>query len=487
MATEHVIKINLPGGITSAGDLYEILVIAANAGAKSVRFGNRQQLFFNISGDSLEDMETAMFQADIDFEIDNDEYPNIISSYVCDTIFNQESWLKEGVYRDIFDLFNYQPRLKINIIDSHQTFIPFFSGNFNFISSEVSNYWYLYVRFPKTNKFYCWPQLIYSDDIAAISKKAEDVIMTHKNLFYEQQTTDEKLFFDMVTRGSRFQSQALQSTLNLPDFNLPYYEGFNKYTGNKYWLGIYRRNELFDIDFLKDVCNLCLKERIGQINITPWKSILIKGIEQARRVNWGVILDRYRLNIRHAANELNWQIEDLSDEGLALKQRLVREFEEADLRTYRLCFTIKTRPKSGLQGSIIIKTQKSGEYEILHTHNFNPNSKEYISYKSDVNEKDLGAELIQLCYNYYQLSINNKYSPEITQAETAASVKELHQLYQCKHCKTVYDSTYGDEENNIAAGTDFITLAAYSCPVCSAGKESFELVAESDNLSLWTN
>lgn len=487
MAAEHVIKINLPGGITSAGDLYEILVIAANAGAKNVRFGNRQQLFFNITGDDLEDMETAMFQADIDFEIDNDEYPNIISSYVCDTIFNQESWLKEGVYRDIFDLFNYQPRLKINIIDSHQTFIPFFSGNFNFISSEVSNYWYFYIRFPKTSGFYCWPQLIYSDDIAAISRKAEEVIMSNKNLFYDQQNTDEKLFFDMVMRGSRFQNQPLNGALSLPDFNLPYYEGFNKYTGNKYWLGIYRRNELFNIDFLKDVCNLCLKERIGQINITPWKSILIKGIEQARRINWGVILDRYRLNIRHAANELNWQIEDLSDEGLALKQRLVREFEEADLRTYRLCFTIKTRPKSGLQGSVIIKRQQDGEYEILHTHNFNPNSKEYITYKRDVNEKELGAELIQLCDNYYQLSINNKYSPETAPAETAVAPQVQHNLYQCQHCKTVYDSTYGDAENNITPGTDFMTLAAYTCPVCSAGKESFELVAESDNLSLWTN
>lgn len=477
MVAGHVIKINLPGGITSAGDLYEILVIAANAGAKNVRFGNRQQLFFTVSADNIEDMETALFQADIDFEIDNDEYPNIISSYVCDTIFNHESWLKEGVYRDIFDLFNYQPRLKINIIDSHQTFIPFFSGNFNFISSEVSNYWYLYIRFPKTNGFFCWPQLIYSDDIPVISKKAEDVIMANKSRFYEQQSTDEKLFFDMVVRSSVFQSQPLRTALILPDFNLPYYEGFNKYTGNKYWLGIYRRNELFDIDFLKDVCNLCLKERIGQINITPWKSILVKGIEQVNRTNWGVILDRYRLNIRHAANELNWQIDDLSDEGLALKQRLVREFEEADLRTYRLSFAIKTRPKSGLQGSVIIKAQTTGEYDILHTHNFNPNSKEYIRYKQDVSETDLGAELMQLCDNYYQLSVGNKYFPDAIQADIPLTNQEQYQLYQCKHCKTLYDSTYGDEENSIAAGTDFMSIGEYTCPVCSADKESFELVA----------
>jgi sulfite reductase beta subunit-like hemoprotein len=102
--------------------------------------------------------------------------------------------------------------------------------------------------------------------------------------------------------------------LKLPDFYLPYYEGFNKYS-NKYWLGIYRRKELFPLEFLKDVCSLCLKSRIGQIYTTPWKSIIIKGIEQTDRNQWGLILSKYHLNVRHAANELNWQIEDIAMRG----------------------------------------------------------------------------------------------------------------------------------------------------------------------------
>lgn len=469
----YTIKINLPGGFISAGDLYELLIIAENAGARDVRFGNRQQLFFHVSAAEFDDMETAMLQANIDFEMDNDEYPNIISSYVCDTIFNHESWLKEGVYRDVFDLFNYQPRFKVNIIDSNQTFVPFFSGNFNFISSEVSNYWYLYVRFPKTSHFYCWPSLIYTDDIAALSKKAETVILTGKDQFYDQAIINEQLFHDQVMQGSAFQHQPLKGSLHLPDFYLPYYEGFNKYAGNKYWLGIYRRNELFNTDFLKDVCQLCISERIGQIYITPWKSILIKGIEQVNRSDWGVILDKYRLNIRHAANEMNWQTDDLSDECLALKQQLVCEFEEADLRTYRLSFAIKTRPKSGLQGSIIIKTLPTGDYDILHTQNFNPNSKEYICYRTNVDKASLGAELMQLCDYYYRLSIDQKHFPEIPHNEDASTSAELHELYQCKHCMTLYDSTYGDEDNGIAPNTNFSNIEAYVCPVCGADKQDF--------------
>ena len=48
----HLIKINLPGGFVSAGDLYEILLIAENAGARHIRFGNRQQLYFTIEGNA---------------------------------------------------------------------------------------------------------------------------------------------------------------------------------------------------------------------------------------------------------------------------------------------------------------------------------------------------------------------------------------------------------------------------------------------------
>lgn len=471
---EHLIKINLPGGVVSAGDLYEILVIAENAGAQQIRFGNRQQLFFTVTGDELEDMELQMLGAGISYEIDADKYPNIISSYVCDSIFSHESWLREGVYKDIFDLFTYQPQLKINLVDRHQTFIPFFSGNFNFISSDVSNYWYLHIRFPKTSSFYCWPLLIYSDDIPVISKKAEEVILKNKTLFYDTPNIDEQLFFEKVTKGITISMQPLTAPLQSPDFYLPYYEGFNKYA-NKYWLGVYRRNELFEIPFLKDVCNLCLKSRIGQLYATPWKSILVKGIEPDDRNDWGFILDKYLLNIRHASNELNWQIEDMCPDALLLKQQLVREFEEADLRTYRLIFAIKTQPKTGLLGSIIIKTQPSGTFEILHTVDFNPNSKEYVSYKSRVKRDSLVQQLMGLCNSYYQSQNQTKTVATVINEAEDLPVND-DPLYQCKHCMTIYDKTYGDEQNGIAAGTAFINMDAYTCPVCESDKESFVLI-----------
>ncbi len=332
---ERLIKINLPGGFISAGDLYEILLIAEGAGATDIRFGNRQQLYFTLEADKLEDMELDMLKAEINYEIDEDKYPNIISSYVADTIFNhQEGWLREGVYKDIFDRFDHQPKLKVNLVDNYQTFVPFFSGNINFIASNTNNYWYTYIRFPKTDQLYCFSSLVYSEDIPSLARVIEDTILQNKELFYSRQNIDESLFYNALTKSISLAFRPMIEQLKLPDFYLPYYEGFNRYS-NKYWLGIYRRNEIFRLDFLKDVCSLCLKTRIGQIYTSPWKSIIIKGIEQTDRNQWGSILSKYHLNVRHAANELNWQIEDICKEGLELKQQLVRQFEEADARTYQ--------------------------------------------------------------------------------------------------------------------------------------------------------
>lgn len=471
----YCIKVNLPGGVVSAGDMYEILLIAENAGADTVSIGNRQQLYFNISEDSLEDLETDMFKAEISYEIDNDQFPNIISSYVTDNIFNTESWLKEGVYKDVFDLFDFKPELKINLVDKYQTFIPFFSGNFNFITSDISNYWYFYIRFPKTNSIYCWPWLVYSDDIPLISKKAEEIIMNKKQLFYDRSEIDHQAFYKLVTAGNNFVTHPIIDPLKLPDFYLPYYEGFNKYLNGKYWLGVYRRNELFPLEFLKDICAMCLKTRVGQLYMTPWKSLLIKGINESDRNEWGIILNKYRVNVRHASNELNWQLENLCDESLDLKKQLVREFEAYDLRTYRLCFAIKMQPKTGLLGSIIIKKQGSGLFDILHTKDFNPNSKDFIIYKNEVSQNKLGKHLIELCNYFYSQIIDNSVLlvAENSDVEESESGVPVEKVYQCENCLSIYDKAYGDATNGVAINTDFETIIDYKCPVCESPKESF--------------
>ncbi|RYY16219.1 MAG: rubredoxin, partial [Cytophagaceae bacterium] len=177
----HTIKINLPGGIVPAGDLLTILEAAEAAEVEHVQLGNRQQLLFEVAAEHRRGLVQTLARADLLCEVDGDEHPNISSSYVVEDVFHNTAWLREGVYRDILDLFDYRPRLKINLIDHNQTFIPFFTGNLNFITSATSNYWYCYVRFPQTNALYCWPYLVYSEDIPSLSSAVERVIFTHKD------------------------------------------------------------------------------------------------------------------------------------------------------------------------------------------------------------------------------------------------------------------------------------------------------------------
>lgn len=196
--TKFIIKINLRGGIISAGNFMSILGIAEKAGVDFVRFGNRQELYFRVIHERLYAVKKALAEGKIPFEVQSKSFPNILSSYVTEAVFHNTNWLREDVYRDVLDNFDYEPRLKINLVGNTQSFVPYFNGNLNFITSELSNYWFLHIRFPKTNISYTWPVLIYSLDIPAISKLIEEQILANKDLFYEQTQVRGNLLYTMV-------------------------------------------------------------------------------------------------------------------------------------------------------------------------------------------------------------------------------------------------------------------------------------------------
>ncbi|HYJ37977.1 MAG TPA: rubredoxin, partial [Chitinophagaceae bacterium] len=271
------IKINLPAGVLPTGDFLTIVTAAENAKAESIQFGSRQQLYVRVSVEFSHVMGEALGKAGIFYELNEDEYPNIVSSFVAENVFHTASWMSEGTYREILDTFNFWSRLKINIVDSGQSFTPFFTGNLNFISSHLSNYWFLYLRFPKTNIIYRWPGLLYSADLSKVSELIEETIFKRKEDFFDQEFINGAYISQAVAQKAKFNMQPINEELGLPDFTLPYYEGFNRY-GNKIWLGIYRRAEKFPISFMKDICLVCLQTKLSQVYITPWKSLIIKDI-----------------------------------------------------------------------------------------------------------------------------------------------------------------------------------------------------------------
>lgn len=484
MNFEHTIRINFRGGIISPGDLYKILGAAAGVGIMEVRFGLRQQLLITASTEECTVLIKELEHLQINHEMDSEEFPNIVSSYPAEEIFITHTWLSEGVYKDIFDGIDYKPRLKINVSDSNQGFTPIFTGNINWVASPESlHFWHLFIRFPRTNTIYEWNQLVYTNDVARISKDIEALILEHKDEFVDNKRANGEILMAKIQLENYITKDAVRRAV-LPPFNLPYYEGLNRYD-NKYWLGVYRRDELFSVSFLKELCLLCLETKIGQLCCTPWKSIIVKGIEEPDRLKWNRLLDKHQVNMRHAANELNFQVEDNCREGLALKNYLVKELNDEDTRTFGVCIGIKTRRKSEVFSSILVRKKPVLSifgiglihlYDILCAKDFNPNERTGFVFSRNKPKYLLGEQL-RLCITAYYNSkaIKLKNEPRVLpKKEPARKPLQVAYIHQCRHCLTVYDALTGDPENEILPGTPFETLPGdYTCPLCEAGKTDF--------------
>ena len=474
------VAVNFAGGIVPAGDLLAVLAAAEAAGIEQVQLGHRQQLLLAVAPARRKALLQALSTAGLLGETDPEDYPNIVSSYVGEDVFYSAAWLREGVYKDILDLFDYRPRLKINLVDSRQSFVPFFTGHLNFIAADTPNYWYLYVRFPQAGGLYAWPHLVYSEDLAALSAAIERQVLGAAGRAVGATELAGARLYAQVSAALPLVQQPVLAPLVLPTFTLPYYEGFNR-AGEQLWLGIYRRDEFFAVSFLRDLCRVGLHTRVGQLCFTPWKSLVIKGIAPADRPHWDAVLRGHRLNVRHAANELNWQVEDRCPEGLALKHELVRYLNDEDVRTFQLSFALKTRPQTGLFGSIVVRRQAgraSEQYEILHTRDFNPNSRDFILFRQQVPRDRLGWYLAELCHQFCAqhsaAPIEAGPGPSET-ADTPTASSRSAALPRCRHCRSVYDAAYGDPAQGIAPGTAWSELPAYACPVCEAPASEFEL------------
>lgn len=422
MKTSNTIKVNFKGGIIPPADLYNILVAAGKSGLLYVRFGLRQQLLFDVPIEELDNLTAELKKLKVSFEFSNNEYPNIVSSYPAEEIFIKDTWLTENIYKEIFQSFTYKPRLKINISDSNQSFTPMLTGNINWVASpDETNLWYLVIRFPKTNVVYEWKDVVHTKDMAHMSFFIEEIILKEPEKFYENDQANGDELYEKVNT-EKFYAEPVSWPLQLPPFNLPYYEGLNQYN-DKYWLGIYRRDELFSVSFLKEVCMLCLNTGAAQLCSTPWKTIIIKGIKPHNRKKWNRLLDKYLINLRHAANELNFQVEDNSFKALQLKHHLVKYLNDDDTRTIGICIGIKTRRKSEVFCSILVRRRpliRIGKIELFHVYDilcakdFNPNERTDFVYSSGNPKFVLAEQLRRAVLSYYNHTREPQETPIIS-------------------------------------------------------------------------
>jgi rubredoxin len=489
------IQINFRGGIISPGELLEILEVSQTAGVRQVSFGSRQQLIILVAKDAISPVRERLEALRVPFETGRDPRPNVISSYPASEIFIHSGWVKEGLYKDIFDEMDFTPKLKINISEGNQSFTPLLTGNINWVASQDQpHFWHVFVRFPRTNTVYEWDQLVYSHDIAACSRALETAILEQPDQFYDNERASGPELFSLIDT-SGFILQARKTPALLPAFNLPYYEGLNRYNG-QYWIGIYRRDEKFSIAFLRDICRLCLDTAVGQLCSTPWKSLIVKGISEKDRPRWNHLLARHKVNVRHAANELNFQVEDDCPEGLALKNFLVRHLSRDDIRTFGLCIGIKTRRKSEVFSSILVREKPilrlgrwslGRQYDVLCAKDFNPNERTGSIFSRNNLRWSLAEQVKKAVISFYNHQDRHHLSgavqplPEDLQQEHPVPGT----VFRCSQCLTHYDEMAGEPQRDIGPGTLFSDLPiGYTCPVCESGKENYLALDTAERNSL---
>lgn len=465
-------RILIKGGVTSPGELKDIITMLEAAGLREVFFGSRQDLLFPLQNAKEEQVEQiSKFNTEI---VADRSLQNVVCSYVSADIFDMTHWLKGSTYLYILEGFDHKPKLKINITDPKQRLVPLFSGNLNFIASDHEDYWYLNLQLPHWPKSVYYPVLIYSWDISTMAKAIDQI--------YPDIADIDELFF-ILNKTLDTNNRTAEKRLEIPYIKFPYYEGMNRMGLDHYWLGLYWRNNRYDLDFLKHLCGFCLNNSIGKICITPWKSFIIKGIKSACRPELERFLGQQGINIRHSQLEMNWHLPVDDMEALELKKFLVLSFDQNDISTYGLTFGIcnETGKRTHFTSVIIEKNTPPTivrdfsvrpTYNVLHFKNFDPNTQEYSVYAQDVDKIELPGLLMELSKHYFDRlgrALPKQDPPK------DGNVDFLKEVYQCSACFTVYDQTYGDAKSQVAAGTPFKDLdEGYTCPVCSAPKSGFE-------------
>jgi len=469
--TAHLSRVIVKGGVLSPGELRAILEVAESVGLQTIAFGSRQDILF------LKDVDKERFASE-KFEIitsDMQRVENIVSSYVSSDIFPSTSWLTADRYLYILEQFQNSPTLKINIVDPKQRLVPLFTGNLNFIASEHEDYWYLYLRLPNWEETQLYPVLIYTWDMATIATVIERMLQEEPN--------SAKMVFDLVIDAIELNSRNISKPLEVDFRPFPYYEGMNRLNSDRYWLGLYWRNNEYDIKFLKELCDLCAESKIGKISITPFKSFIVKGIPTEDKLKWEKFLGMSGINVRHSMLELNWHIPVANAEVLKLKDYLVNEFNKKDISTYGLTFGITDYKRSRYYfTSIVIEKNATPQlpqsfeiretYNILYAFNFDPNTRDYIVYVQDVDQVELPALLMELSRMYFK---NLGSEKEKKQTAPINPIKtEEFTAFQCKACETIYDSKFGDYTQDILPGTLFTELPEiYVCSLCEGSKANY--------------
>lgn len=466
-------RILVKGGVLSPAELLRITDLARELGLDGLHLGSRQDILLPLK-DEHPELKTEHVALGME-ALEKSKTSNISCSYVTADIFPSTPWLTSSTYLYVLEQFQFQPELEVNIVDPRQRMVPLFTGHLNFIASKEEDFWFLYVQLPGWEKMEVFPALFHSWDLARVVRAVSP---------FSTALPDMKACVARVNDKQRLNTRNIQQGLSVPFYPFPYYEGMNRLDDSHYWLGLYWRNNWYALDFLAAMCRLCMEQRIGKVCITPWKSLIIAGIPEEKRIQWEKLMGRFGINARHSSLELNWHLPVGDQDALRLKQYLVREFDRQDISTYGLTFGIDS-PYSRPFTSVIVERQsRQGfvdgfavppTYNVRYARNFDPNTRDYVEYARRVDRAELAELIVELSKLYFEQL--NESGQESVRSATLPITKPVGvTVHQCSKCQSIYDEALGDLDQDVSAGTLFEELPAdYKCWTCGALKSDLKV------------
>lgn len=472
----HTLRMLVKGGIITPAYFLKILEIARSAGNGTISFGSRQDIIFKLPVELQQQVTTELDKLKIEYAFKKQQIgsmpQNIVSSFVAADIQASTQWLNSGNYIQILDLFEHKHKLRVNIADPRQTMVPLFYGHINFVASPSKHYWYVYLRLPESYELHQLPFLIYSTDIPALAHMIEKCWDTVQCISPEE-------FGTKVIMDKTLNTKVVDAKLEHPKTFSADYEGFGRmYESDKFWAGFVWRNNQYNIGFLEQMCRLSMETGLAKIAITPWKSFMVKSIEEKHLMKWQTLLGKNGITMRHSAFDLNWHLPLDNINALKLKKHIVRKFDKQDVCVHGLTFSIMDEPELQFS-SIVIKEHKPWyipyfvhfmkTYDVSYADRFDPNRCEYHYFDKKCTRNELDVVLADLIKRFHSQILPEKELPETKKNELTST-----KTYQCPDCFSVYLQEFGCPEQNIAPGTPFAKLPeTYCCPLCDSPKTVF--------------
>ena len=454
----NIVKIPSVGGRVAVKDLAKSVKLAINHGIENAWFSARQELLFVLPSDVK---QTQFKAALLELQIKTNETKtrNIVTSLPANGIFPSRAWLHSGKYTNIVMAFEYAPSLTISVIDPRQDFVPVMDSELNFIASDQTDYWYLYlclgdVALPPL----IWPVLIDSKSIAPLSEQIETLVAQGKTAAQ---------IIETLGQSNAFQTTSYTQIPSPIEQNHPQYDGFFR-IGDLYWLGIYNAGQSMPIFKLEHLLSLCAAQHIDYIDLSTWGSIVIKGLKRNRLNEWNQYLGLNNLNIGPAYSELNWKLDPFNRAHHGLKIKVNQALQQASLRTWGLSLGVASETRR-IRPSILIKMTepkwwRRTTYALYHAKHFNPVNGEYVLFDEGMGQKELINSVKNLIAQYQR-------QLRFTIAPINIDRPVMKTAHQCIICQTQYLPEYGDPTQNVAVGTAFSELSNdYHCPVCEGDK-----------------